>query len=1162
MGLLILALLLAVVYAYWYATNDRRVRRLATAYLSDLTGGVVRVEGADFNLFGAVELKGVSVSVPGDTSPEPFFRAPTVLLRHRPWALFVRGHLVPTEIVCMEPVVTLEHDVRTDTLNVSRLFAAARRPDGTVPGGELATIRFRQGRLGRIERHGRLRHALEPTLVEMSMVPLDETTYRVRFEQRLKGSQQSTQGVLELDVTTGEVRVVSGVLPLPTLEKALPLKYAQLRARYNIGGEVRLSGRQRVGPDAKRVRAELCDVSLQLPEEEGGLKIAHVNGTLVFDLDRDIVELENVTGRLPQAGGATVTINGEYAGYETDSPFHVELQLRNLTLPAVEEVTGALRDTLADVYRTYSPEGPMALDVTVARSEGGEPQVAGTVCPDGMSIKLESLPYRLEGLRGAVVFGGGEVRLEELRAEHGKATVELNGTIRGGLSGGRYDITGEVRDVTLDEEFRRALPQRFDRVWQELNPEGKASVEFRLLKSRPDASGQVRAKLLLDGDCAVTYRGFPYPLKRLYGQVRLVDDSVEIDSVRARNGPASCTIDGRIDRLHSGKAEVALDIQVASLPLDETLLAALNPRARSVLESLHATGRAETVSARVTKSGGNPLEYDILVRVRGVDFRADLFPYPVEQADGVIAIRRERVIVESLTGRQGETDIELSGQMLLDRDPAVLDVVVFAETLPLDERLRAALPASVRAVWSDLSPTGTADVRLSVRTEAEEVLGGVDYRLELTPRDMHVRYAEFPYPFRAIEGTVVATPGRIVLQDVLGKDAEASTYLDGAITTAGGVHRAELTVRARRARISEALLASVPEGLAPLAGRFQPGGTCDVDLHALQFETRPRPTASAPASGPATAPATAPAKQPPALWHAEGWIAFDGAVMDLGFGHKTVSGKVTGTGGRTADGLELDAQVALDRVLVGQREITEVTGHLIKAAGNSRMRVNELLARAYGGRLYGLAELQLSDPLEYALSLSVEGVNLEGLVEAGRKPAEGEPEEPGIAGNLAGKLEYRATAGRPDSQQAAGRLRISDGKLYRLPVPLELLYVVTLTLPGEAAFTEGDLQYELHGQELTFREIHLRGPALSVVGSGQMHMGTERLRLNFLAGPPGKVPRIAAELEEVLKPIARELAEIRISGTLSNPGEPRTVTFGSLQDAINRLLNPDREETP
>ncbi|MFP3938479.1 MAG: hypothetical protein ACLFVW_09075, partial [Phycisphaerae bacterium] len=295
----------------------------------------------------------------------------------------------------------------------------------------------------------------------------------------------------------------------------------------------------------------------------------------------------------------------------------------------------------------------------------------------------------------------------------------------------------------------------------------------------------------------------------------------------------------------------------------------------------------------------------------------------------------------------------------------------------------------------------------------------------------------------------------------------------------------------------------------------------------------------------------------------EGWISFDSAVADLGFGHKTLSGKVSGSGGQTPEGLELDADVELDSILVGRGEITDVTGRLVKSPGSDRMRVNELMGRVYEGRLYGLAEIELSDPLEYALSFSVEDVQIEGLMKAGRDSAEESPQDDSdISGLLTGKLEYRAVAGDSDTQQAAGRLRISDGKLYRLPVPLELLYVVTLTLPGEGAFTSGDVQYELKGQELTFREIHLRGPALSVVGSGQLNLRTEQLRLNFITGPPGKVPRLAAEIDEMLKPISRELAEIRISGTLSNPGPPRTVTFGSLQDAINRLLNPESPPEP
>ncbi|MGC9454792.1 MAG: hypothetical protein ACP5HU_07990, partial [Phycisphaerae bacterium] len=904
---------------------------------------------------------------------------------------------------------------------------------------------------------------------------------------------------------------------------------------------------------AKLVRAELVDVSLRLPDQEGGLEIVQVNGDLLFDLEADTVRLEGITGRLPQAGGATVTIDGLYEGYDPDSPFTVRLQVDGATLPSPEDVSGILRKTLTAVRDAYSPTGRMDLDLTIAREQDGPLEVNGTARPDGMSIKLSSLPYRLERIEGEVVFNGPEVRLEDLRAYHGEAELRLNGRVTGGLAAGSYEIHGSARDVQLDEDFHNALPERFEKVWTELSPRGELSLEFDVVKDSPDSSARVDTTVLLDGDCAMTYRGFAYPLEGLYGTVRVSGGDVEIDSVRGRQGPMSCTIDGRIEGLYSGSAEAFLRIEVASLPLDQVLEGALNDRARGILRSLHVSGTAENVSATVHKPPGEPVDYTILARLAGATFRPDVFPYEVSDAEGVVTIRRERVVIESLSASRGESTVELSGQLFAGADGTVVDLDIAAKNVALDDELYQALPQSVRDVWDEFSPSGRADAQLSLQTNSPQRDGGTDYHLRLTPLEMRVSYSRFPYPLRAIEGTIEAVPGRVVLHDVLGKDGETSVYLDGEILTAdGGERSAELNVRARRAAISEELLAAVPRGLAPLAQRFRPGGTCDVDLSTLRFDI--------PSDAEGTT--TAPAAQPPATWHGEGWVSFDSAVVDLGFGHKTLSGKVTGSGGRTDEGLELDADVELDSVLVGRGEITDVTGHLVKSAASERIRVNELMGKVYEGRLYGLAEIELSDPLEYALSFSVEDVKLEGLVQAGRGSQREESSEDEISGLLTGKLEYRAIAGDSDSQQAAGRLRISDGNLYRLPVPLELLYVVTLTLPGESAFTSGDVQYELHGQELTFREIHLRGPAVSVVGSGQLDLQTEQLRLNFITGPPGKVPRLAAEIDEVLKPIARELAEIRISGTLSNPGPPRTVTLGSVQDAINRLLNPESAAEP
>jgi len=124
---------------------------------------------------------------------------------------------------------------------------------------------------------------------------------------------------------------------------------------------------------------------------------------------------------------------------------------------------------------------------------------------------------------------------------------------------------------------------------------------------------------------------------------------------------------------------------------------------------------------------------------------------------------------------------------------------------------------------------------------------------------------------------------------------------------------------------------------------------------------------------------------------------------------------------------------------------------------------------------------------------------------------------------------------------------------------LGLLNIVSLSLPTDSAFTDGYITYHLRRDTLLFREIHLSGSALSLVGSGRMDMKTEKLDLVFLAGPPGRVPRISALAEELLAGLGRELMEMRVTGTLSNP-QTKTVPLRVLDAVIRRLLSPEQED--
>ena len=102
------------------------------------------------------------------------------------------------------------------------------------------------------------------------------------------------------------------------------------------------------------------------------------------------------------------------------------------------------------------------------------------------------------------------------------------------------------------------------------------------------------------------------------------------------------------------------------------------------------------------------------------------------------------------------------------------------------------------------------------------------------------------------------------------------------------------------------------------------------------------------------------------------------------------------------------------------------------------------------------------------------------------------------------------------------------------------------------AFTKAKIE---KGQTLTLREIYLRGPSLSIVGSGTMIMESEKLDLTFLTGPPGQMPRIMSPPGELLEGIVREIAEIRVTGTLSDP-KMQTVALKSLDEALRKLVRP------
>jgi len=1163
-GVLLLALSVTLVYGYWYLSNEGRVRRLARSYLQGLTGGPAEVDSAKFTLFGGIELRGVRMYLPG--ADAPFLQAPLAMLSHRPWGLFFQGRLHVTRIACPGSTVTLRWDHGTKRYDVEGLRTYSEW-GGHPFRGPLPELVARGAELHLHEMSGELCIRQTRTKLNVSGVPRGASRYLITLEEDRSSSAAGAGtpvaadarapffGSFQVDLATGDIVSPFVGVDVDRVGENLWQEWGHLQKRYGIKGRVEAVGRWESKPRKGRLEATLKDISLELPPEEGGLRVEGVSGHI--SLDERGVTIRNIRGRLPQFGGARLSMDGNYVGYDANSPFRIDLNIAQAVLPHTVEAKGPLGRVLSHIRKEYQPRGHVDLQVSLERSGGTDDvKVSVTAAAQGLSVVEREFPYPVEDLRGEILFANRRLEIRKLTGRHGSAQIQIDGNAVNLGKKAMSDFRIQAWDVAFDEDLRDAMPESYRRVWDDLSPAGTGSAQVRVYADRPGDRQHVDVELRLEGKASMEYREFPYRLDNLSGSVTFGREQVRIRSVSSRAGRMNCTVDGNVVRAPSGGQDVDLTIR-GRFPVDEKLARALGETGQTVFQALRPSGWAETVTARVHRKAGQELDYTVTAKLKDVSFQLDSFPYPVTGAAGTLIVTPGQVEIKDLAGWHDETRVTVNGRVYHGETGLGMDLHVKGENVSFDSDLAAAVPEPVKGIWRKLSPAGLADVEFRMQRNTPAQPGDTSWQVTIRPRKMHVAYSGFPFPMRWVGGEVVATAEGVEFRDVTAGDGKMEVCLNGRILldekARSEVRKGNLRLRAVNVAINEELIAALRKAEIPLLSRFHPGGTFSLDLQRLDFERRKPASTTRQASRPA--PSAPVSRHPDWLWAIDGRIDVKDANFDMGVGRRTLSGSLSGSLRRWQAGLGVDADVVLDEISVGRRTITAVRGKVVKKPTGSLVKIEDLAGKFYGGQLDGFAEIRLGDPLRYGFRVTVDGVDLNELFNADVKDPKDRVK---VDGKLVGStIEVTATEGPKPDREAAGMLRITEAKLVKIPILLDVLNVIYLSVPQKWAFTDAYLTYHLRGDKLVFQEIYLVGGASSAVGSGTMNVKTEQLKLTFLVGPPGKLPRISRLAEEFLGGVLRELVEWRVTGTLKHP-QRRPIPLRTLDAIIQRLLNPGK----
>jgi hypothetical protein len=245
-----------------------------------------------------------------------------------------------------------------------------------------------------------------------------------------------------------------------------------------------LNGNLRLLPDrviisqmsAKRGNAELTGRGeLSWPQNNPSLFVSGTASRL--ELDRDLYRV------LPPAAQAAWDAVQPQGSVDVDLTYSgavggISAKRTATTKPNVA-VAGA---PAAIALAAPATQSSQPLSLAASRPASPMQNLELIISPVKLAATLRTLPYRLTDITGTVRLNGGKVTLTDVTGKHGGGTIRVSGS--GVADKTDWDLRLSAENVTVDEEFIRALPSGLQTVIDGIKMAGVVSFDFPKLKIR------------------------------------------------------------------------------------------------------------------------------------------------------------------------------------------------------------------------------------------------------------------------------------------------------------------------------------------------------------------------------------------------------------------------------------------------------------------------------------------------------------------------------------------------------------------------------------------------------------------------------------------------------------------------------------------------------
>ncbi|MCC9657910.1 hypothetical protein [Rhodopirellula halodulae] len=751
------------------------------------------------------------------------------------------------------------------------------------------------------------------------------------------------------------------------------------------------------------------------------------------------------------------------------------------------------------------------------------------------------LPASISNARGRLLISPQQIKLYPTQALFGDAHCTIRGTTQlRRLAATKFDLgltdlqlTGE--GLTLDRAFAEAMPEKVHRLWQRYQARGRLNLRAHATNPAPLTSKAWALESEVDiRGVDVQFDRFPYPVQQLVGTIHIADGFATTERLTGRAGGQRLNCAFRVPvhlnpdapKVHTKQITVQTE---GAVLIDDALITALTPReesepssfaetsTRSVskverfVRSLRPRGAVEwaTATLQTDASGKSTRQFDF--RVSGGTLRYDKFPYPLYNVEGRVQIKDNLVRLIGFTANNaGSAKVDCNGlyQIPVTPDPDKPTTASPQESdlhlrfqlvdLAMDQSLRGSLPESTRHIWDSLAPGGTLD-RLDVHIHQSgtqpldlTLVADQNETEQVTPDSLSLRPTAVPYRMDIIGGHVEYRDHQVLISNLIGRHDASRLVADGkCVQHPSGRWLLSMDLHSGcRLVPDEEFVASLPEQVGralralDLRGPISLRGKTNLLL--------------------ADDDSTTPIMDWDVLLQLEG-----NRIADVGPVH-SLRGEIQVQGVRDAEVLQAYGNMALDSMHAYGLQITSVRGPF--SITNEQLLLGEnaklppsnspdsyiqdadgsgvpIVGALFGGKLSLSGGVLLSTG-DFEIDTALGNAQIATcLAEVGQSRT-------GITGRFDGDSHLEGRLGDLDLLKGSGRGSISGANLYQLPYLVQVLNLLRIKATEDVAFTNGETEFSIFGEDLNFNRLVLWGDLVALEGGGTLSR-REHLDLSF-----------------------------------------------------------------